>query len=233
MLAVTLEHVVKIWDNEEATLESKLEAMQLHTFQFLGFDHEPNYYIDNGKFFRRYLAGFLSRYFTIIKDFAFLILDPIHIINMLVAFAKNIIRHPIRTLRKIWKVWTSTYTHGAYGIGALTADALLAAMIAGATAAIAEEGAAVAAETAGETMVQKVASGATSLPRRLMKIGKGVEKAVTSHEEFFESIMSKPQAVLADAKKTIESGISFGNMETYRSYTKGLLDKHKAATQAA
>ena len=91
-----------MWDNAEHTVEEKLDALENYIFRHLGFKHEPSYYETKGSFFARYCAGFINRYFVLIKNVSFILLDPLHIFDIVTTFVKGILTHPIKTLKQIW-----------------------------------------------------------------------------------------------------------------------------------
>lgn len=223
----TLESVLHIWDNAEHTVEEKLNALENYIFQYLGFKHEPAYYEKKGSFFARYCAGFINRYFVLIKNVSFILLDPLHIFDIITTFVKGILTQPIKTLKQIWGVWTYSYTHGIYGLGALTADALLATLIAGGSTALAEGEVWMITRNAGGAFGKKFIDRAMGLSNKFAKMWGNLKNAVSSYDELFNAIKQEPHVVLADAKKSLVSGVSYGKIQTYKYYTNPFLKQNK------
>lgn len=220
MSQLTLEHVLEKWEDEEYSVEKKLDDLRAHIFKHVGLKESPDYYMEHGKFFQRYLAGFICNYFWQLRDISFILLDPLHIFDILTTFAKEICRHPFQMLKQIWGCWTWSYTHGAFGLGVITAGALLACLIAGATVLLA--GGIKAGGTAIRTMAKTVSDTfkgtAMGLPNNFINIGKGVKNALSSSGEFFKMIRSEPMQVLADAKTSLVSGVSYGRIRSFKFY---------------
>ena len=226
---MTLDQVVTIWEGEEHTLEEKLDHLEKHIFEHLGLKEEPSYYLKKGSFFERYLAGFINTYFLLVKDISFIILDPIHIFDIITSFAKGVITHPIKTMKTIWGCWTFNYKSGAYALGGITANALLIAVTAGAAAAAMEGEALIAVEASASAFSEKVVGNAVSLPKKLIGIVEKAKTAITSHEEVLQAIMREPQAVIADAATSLKSGVSFGKVRTFKFYSGDFLKHRKFA----
>lgn len=229
MLSKTLEHVINIWDSDEHKIEYKLEALESYIFSHLGLNYENKYYETKGKLFHRYIAGFVHRYIGIIKEFSFIVLDPLHIFDIITGFAKGVFVHPIKTLKTIWECWTGTYKKGIYGFGAITADALLACFIAGASTVLVEGEVALATESAVEAFGEKAVSRVSSLPNKVIGVGNNVKNVLSSSEEFFDVIRSNPVKVLDDAKRSLVSGVSYGDIKKYKAYAKPFLAQHSHA----
>lgn len=223
-----LEKVLMAWESEEHSVEEKLDHLRKYIFESLGLEHEPEYYVKKGKFFERYVAGFVGRYFQLLKDVSFIILDPLHIIDIMTSFAKGVFLHPIKTLKQVWKIWTGAYTKGVYGLGRLTADALLACVIAAAGTLLAGGKIALAAEEAAGAAVETVVGTVSSLPKRIANIGKGIKNALTSSGDFFDMIKEAPLEVLSDAKKSLISKSSYGKIKLYKYYAKPFMKKQAA-----
>jgi len=210
--------ILQKWESAEHSVEEKLDSLEKYIFSHLGFEHEPSYYEKNGSFFARYIAGFIDRYFTLIRDMSFILLDPFHIFDILTNFAKGIIKHPIKTLKQIWNYWTYAYQGGAFGLGALTADALLAALIAGASSMLIEEESAVVAKNMSNSFGQNLKGSFTGVGENVANVTQNIKKGFTNYEEFFDSIKSSPQKVLQDAQKSLASKVSYGEIYKYKYY---------------
>lgn len=230
MSQLTLEHVLEKWEDEEYSVEEKLHALHLHVFKHVGLTESPDHYIEHGKFFQRYLAGFICNYFWMLRDISFILLDPLHIFDILSTFAKEICKHPFKMLKQIWGCWTWSYTHGAFGLGVITAGALLACLIAGATVLLA--GGLKAGDVALKTMAKSASDtfrgAAMGLPDTFVGIGKTVKNTISYSGDFFKMIRSEPLQVLADAKKSLVSGVSYGRIRSFKFYDGTFLKVRKA-----
>ena len=220
-----LDKVITTWESEEHSLEEKMDSLEQSIFQHLGFVHKPDYYVKKGGFLSRYLAGFIHRSFELLKDFSFIVLDPLHIFDIFVAFAKGIITHPIKTLKQIWNCWTSDYSNGIYGLGAMTADAFLACLIAGATTAIIEGEGLAAVESAAEKFSEVAVEKVYAIPQQIKNIGEAGASLFNSHQDFFNLLKENPKQILADAKKSLESGFSYGEVRNYKLYSENFLKR--------
>lgn len=221
-----LEDVLIRWESTEHSAEEKLDALEKYIFEHVGLKHDQEYYQKKGKFFERYAAGFIHRYIMILKEASFLLLDPLHIIDVIVTFVKQVFLHPIKLLKQIWKMWVWSYVRGAYGLGFMTADALLACIIAGAVSlAAAEGGAMAAAEASAVTLKESAVAAATYVPKKIMGIGSGIQKVVTSSGSFMNMVARAPLKVLTDAQKSIRLTAAFGTVKEYRWYADPFMKK--------
>jgi len=228
---VTLDHAISVWDSEEHTAEEKLETLQMHVFHAVGLSEKPDYYIKNGKLLERFAAGFIYRYFSLLKDVTFLFLDPLHIIDVVVSFVKSVFTHPVETLKHIWKYWSGFYTKGAFGVGMMMADTLLAALVAGATAALAEGETTLTLGSVAKITEEEVVKSATALPRKLIKVVKTSEKIAVSYGELAESVMSNPQVLLESAKSYLKGNSNFWGIRKFKHYASGLIRRGKSAAR--
>lgn len=217
-----LEEVLINWDNLELTVETRLNSLRDYILQKAGLDKSIEYYEKQGKMLERYVAGFINRYFIILKDVSFILLDPLHILDIIWTFIKNALRHPLKTVKQIWDAWTCLYKLGAYGLGILTADAVLAAIIAGIGVALRGGQLLEIAAEATTTMTQKAVDTATALPRKLVDIGKGLGTVVENFDDVLTVIKQKPDAILIAAKEQIKADANYSGMEKYKYYTSGL-----------
>ena len=223
----TLNEVLTAWEDAEITVEKKLEKLELHIFHGVWLKEKPEYYINNGKFFHRYVAWFIHRYFILIKDVSYILLDPLHIIDIIKSFVKWVFTHPILTLKQIWSVWTSAYRGWSYWLWAITADALLAAIIAWAATALKETEAWGILKNTAWAFGKKTTDTALGLPKKLIWTAKSVETAFGSYEEFFTIVRRSPAKILKDVGRSMESGISYWTVRKYKLYCWSLLKKRR------
>lgn len=225
----TLDNVIGIWEEEEVSIEEKLDLLEKHIFEHLWLTESLEYYEKKWKFFHRYAAGFIHRTIMILKDFSYIVLDPIHIFDILTTFVKNIFTNPIQTLKQIWNTWTSCYTTWMFWLWYLTADAMLAAMIAWAR--IASTWAAIWASvnSAVTGFWEAMVDWATAVFRSAWSIAESTVEVFSSSDDFFNVLKSEPQVVLRDAKKTIESWVFYWKISTYKMYTEKFLKRRRRA----
>lgn len=226
-MELTLDHILQKWESAEFSVEEKISGLEKYVFEHLGFKHEPNYYRTKGSLFRRYCAGFIDRYFTLLRDISFILLDPLHIFDIVTAFVKGIFTHPIKSLNQIWKVWTKDYRRGVFGLGALTADALLAALIAGASTALVEDEIGMAGKSAVQGFNKKIVGSLTKSAKKVVETGEVVVETINSSNDFFAMLKANPLAVIADAKQSMEDNISYGKIRSYKLYAKNYLANKK------
>ncbi len=224
-----MDHILQKWESAEFSVEEKISGLEKYVFEHLGFKHDPNYYRTKGSLFRRYCAGFIDRYFTLLRDISFILLDPLHIFDIVTAFVKGILTHPIQSLKQIWRVWTKDYRRGAFGLGALTADALLAALIAGASTALLEEGSSgMIGKSAVQGFNKKIVGSLTKGAKKVVETGEIAAEAIKSGDDFFAMLKSNPLAVIEDAKKSMKDNISYGRIRSYKLYAKNYLANKNA-----
>ena len=154
----------------------------------------------------------------ILKDISFILLDPLHILDILWAFLKNIFKHPLQTVKRIWQIWTKLYTLGAYGVGMLTADAMIAALIAGVGLLFRGGQALEVVAEAASTFGEAVSGAATRLPRKIMGLAQNLQTTVESFDQFIGVLQREPEFVLASARETIEDA-SFQDIRKYKVYS--------------
>ena len=65
------------------------------------------------------------------------------------------------------------------------------------------------------------------LPNKFMKMGSNVKAVANSYKDFFDVVKTEPHLVLADAKKSITEGVSYGKIQTYKYYTNPFLRQNK------
>ena len=225
---LTMDKIISLWESEEHTVEDKINTFERFIFDHIGLKNEVEYYVEEGSFLARYLAGFIHRYFVLLKDVSFILLDPIHIFDIITSFAKSVVRHPIKTLKQVWSAWTKPYTRGMYGLGRMTADAFLACIIAGGATLLAEGEVAVAAEVATSELGEQAVTKVMGIPKKLVGVGENIEKTIESCDDFFDLIKEDPVNILKDAKESLSSGISYGKIRSYKVYSGNFLKRRHA-----
>jgi hypothetical protein len=180
--------LMKNLDSKEVKIEEKIVHLREYVYEMLGLDRTSEYYKERGKFLARYVAGFVDRIFELFEDVAYIVFDPLHIINIIQSFVKGIFLHPIQTFKALATVLIKKHT-SPYGLGVLTAEALILAISA---AAIARVG----------SLVVEAEEGIVS-----------AESAVggfEDYEEIFRQIRGNPHEVIHHAKQTINTGKAVG-----------------------
>lgn len=211
------------WHAEEQSVEEKITRAEFWVFQRLGFQHDPLWYKKKGAPLERYLAGFVSRYFFHLRELSFLVLDPIHIATILFGFVRGVLFHPLKTMKGIWKVWTGFYFQGFYAMGAITADALMAALIVGSALSLkGGSSASVLAKESASAFVQKAEGWAFYAPRKIISKGKMLFEMP---EKIFEMVRGSPVEVIRDAEHSFVQTASVGKMREYKWYTESFLQK--------
>lgn len=197
--------LMKQLDSKEMKVEDKLFHLHGYMYHMLGLENSSEFYHKHGKFLMRYVAGFVDRIFELFEDIAYIVFDPLHIINIIQGFAKGVFLHPIKTFKTIAKVLIKKHT-SAYGLGVLTAEAFILTLSAAAVAQVgalvveAEEGV-VAVEAAAEIAVE----GST--------VEGVVETAVhgfEDYEEIFRQVRGNPHEIIHHAQHVIKTGKATG-----------------------
>ncbi len=225
----TLENVLMKWESKEHSIEEKLSSLEKYVFVHVGLKEDPSYYEKKGKFFHRYMAGFISGYFFRLRDYSFILLDPLHIFDILTTFIKEIFKEPFKMLKSIWSCWTWSYTSGVWGLGLMTGQALLACILLGAGMLIGQglKATGMAVKGMGKIMSETFVGAATSLPKKFIGIGRLVKNGILSSSDIFLMIRTAPLKVLSDARKSIQSGVSYGRIRTFKFYTNPFLRQNK------
>jgi len=226
---IALEHVLISWDHAELSVEERLNNLRNYVFQKAGLEHTDAYYKSEGKALHRYLAGFINRYFTLLKDASFILLDPLHILDVIWSFIKNALLHPLKTIKRIWSVWTGLFTLGSYGVGMLTADAFLAAIIAGLGALLQGGQILEVMSEAAVTFGEKAVGGVTSLPKKIANIANSAQYALTNTEDIFHLIQHQPDKILLAAEDTLMAKATYKGVRTYKVYTNTMRAKRNLA----
>jgi hypothetical protein len=197
--------LMKQLDSKEMKVEEKLLHLREYVYHMLGLENSSMFYHEHGKFLARYVAGFVDRIFELFEDIAYIIFDPLHIINIIQSFAKGIFLHPIQTFKTIAKVLIKKHTT-PYGLGVLTAEAFILTLSAAAVAKVgslvveAEEGI-IAAEAATEVVAEgSVVGGAAET----------VAHRFEDYEEIFRQIRGNPHEIIQHAHHTIKTGKATG-----------------------
>lgn len=199
--------IMKQLDSAEVKVEEKLHHLHKYMYHMLGLTHSSEFYHERGKFLARYLAGFVDRIFELFEDIAYIIFDPLHIINIVHSFARGIFLHPIQTFKAVAKVLIRKHTT-AYGLGVLTAEAFILTLSAAAVAKVgslvveAEESMVVAG-----TAAKSVQEGAL-ISKRVSKVAKEVVHKFQDYEEIFHQVRGNPHEIINLAKNSIKTGKS-------------------------
>jgi len=107
----------------------------------------------------------------------------------------------------------------------MTADAFLACLIAGATTAIIEGEGLAAVESAAEKFSEVAVEKVYAIPQQIKNIGEAGASLFNSHQDFFNLLKENPKQILADAKKSLESGFSYGEVRNYKLYSENFLKR--------
>ncbi len=216
---MALENVLINWDNIELSVEKRLNKLRDYILESAGLHESIDHYKQEGKMLHRYVAGFINRYFMLLKDASFLLLDPLHILDVIWAFIKNAFKNPLQTVKNIWGVWTGLYRLGAFGLGMVTADALLAAIIAGIGVLFRGGQVIEAFAEAGSAMTTRATNMTTSLPRKLLNIGKGIGIGIENIDQVFTVIAHEPQTIIATFQEELRENTQFNSLRKYKKYT--------------
>lgn len=220
-----LEAALLKWESTEHTVEEKLENLQSAIFTHLGLvEGDSEYYISHGKFYERYVAGFIARFFWALQDLSFIALDPLHIFDIITTFVKQLISHPIQLLKSIWDIWTWYFTHGAFGVGMLTADAVVAFVLA-ASGTLLAGGLKVAMGSGLATIPETLISNLTYVPEKIVSVAKTIKTTAVTGFDIFKKIQVNPKLALSDAVNSLGSGISYGIVREFKMYTNPFLQK--------
>ncbi len=222
----TLEKILIAWETREQKVEDKLDQVEKYILEHVGLKEEASYYVQNGKFFERYVAGFVDGIFWKLKTFSYLFLDPFHIFDIIIGFVKGIVKHPIGTMKQMWKTWTFVYTNGPYSLGFMTSDALFAALIAGANTAIKGGTASEIAKNSVKTGINKATAWLDGPSNKIKNLGNQIKETISSSDDFFQMIRNEPHNVITDAKGSLQKGIAIGKIKTYKLYAKKYIKKH-------
>ncbi len=227
MKAVALEKALHQWESEEHSVEEKLLALQKAVFLHLGLKEDPDYYIDKGKFFDRFVAGFVSSFFWRLKDLSFIVLDPLHIFDIITTFVKVFFTHPLKMLRQIFGTWTWSFTHGSFGMGMMVASALQAFIVAASVAMVAE-GVVAGSASASTAVTESFASEFSYVSGKFSGVAQSVQKGASYTTKLFTEIQTNPQLILAEAKQSVMSGMSYGRIREFKFYANPFLKQSKA-----
>jgi|GEM_PF-3610074 len=214
--ALSLEQVLISWEKEEMKVEEKLNMLETVILQHLNLNHSVDYYEEKGRFLERFGAGFVHGYFNILQDVSFLLLDPIHIFDLLTTLIKNMLAHPFQTIKAMWQTWTYYYTHGAFGLGMMMAEIVLGCIIVAVGGLIAGEKLVSLLKTASQTFCGGVSSGVTYIPEKLAGLAKNMVSGVSLSKSIFKEAIKSPKTLLADAISSIDAGTAFGKFRDYK-----------------
>jgi hypothetical protein len=218
---INFENILINWDNLEIKVEDKLNSLRDYVLKKVGLEESVEYYQTKGKFLHRYAAGFITRYFDLMKDASFILLNPMHIVDIITAFVKNLFHHPIQVAKQIWACWCWFYKNmNAYVLGKVSAAALLSALIIALSTYMTTGQVSSAIRSATTTMSEGVVGNFTSLPKRLMGIGKSLGETIRNTDDLFRIIRTSPHKILEKARLFAKSEVgSYGGVRTYKYYT--------------
>ena len=223
-----LEKALLMWESKEYAVEQKLEALKEAIFLHVGLKEPPDHYMDHGNFLERYTAGFISGFFWRLNDISFILLDPLHIFDIITTFVKVLFTHPLKMLKQIWSVWTWNFIHGAFGLGNMTSSILLAFLMA-ASATVLVEGVAAGVASATSTVPQSLVGQLTYIPSKVAGIAQGVKQLPTYVSSLFSQIQKQPQLILAHTQRSLTSGVAYGQVRELKFYANPFL-KRKAVS---
>lgn len=216
--ALTLEKVLTFWEDEEQKVEEKIELLERYVFEHVGLQHDVDYFEDKGKFLERFAAGFIHGYFNTIQDVSFLLLDPLHIFDILTTFVKNMFLHPLKTLKNIWDCWTYYYTTGAWGIGMMLAEISMACLLVVLGGLAAGEKVVTVLKNAAAAFGEGALGNVTYIPEKIIGIPKTAKSALGVSRSMLTAIIKSPKSMVTDTLKSLEMGGAYGQVRTYRYY---------------
>lgn len=215
---LTLENVLIFWENEEQKVEKKLELLEKYIFNQLKFDHEPGYYEKHGKFLDRFAAGFIHGYFNTASDISFILLDPIHIIDILTTLVKNMFLHPLQTLKSIWETWTYYFTHGTYGLGMMLSEITIGCLLVAIGGILSGQKLTALLKNAASSFSEGVVGNLKYIPEKIVGIPKMAKSSLGLTRSVLKNALSSPGALISDALKSLEMGDAYGKIREYRLY---------------
>jgi len=222
---ISLEQVLISWEKNEMKVEEKLDLLERAILQHLNLDHTIDYYENKGKFLERFGAGFVHGYFNILQDVSFLLLDPIHIFDLLTTLIGNLLAHPFQTIKAMWHTWTYYYTHGAFGLGMMMAEIVLGCIIVAVGGLLAGEKLVSLLKTTAKTFSSGIAGNITYIPEKLAGIAKKMASSVSLSKSIVKEAIKSPKALLADAIKSVDASETFGKFRDYKVCVQDYLGK--------
>lgn len=222
---ISFEQVLIFWEEGEGKVEEKLEMLENAIFQHLGLMHDANFYEEKGKFLERFAAGFIHGYFNTLQDISFLLLDPVHIFDVLTTLVKNIFLHPLLTIKAMWGTWTYYYTHGAFGIGMMMSDIVLGTLLVVAGGLVAGEKLIGLLKNAAKVFEGGLTGNITYIPEKLLGMNNGVRSSMGLSKSVVKEALKAPHSLVGDVLKSLDMKDSFGKLREYRLYVADFLQK--------